>query len=62
MAAQGKIAFQTCFRQARIPIVYLIKLAEQDYPTEMGITSFYDAVDHWLLVECLGAIGSYSMG
>ena len=62
LASQGKIAFRTCFQRAFLPLSYVLTLASVAYPAAGGEPkSFRDAVDHWLLIECLSAIGSHSM-
>ncbi|KAJ6487355.1 hypothetical protein DFH09DRAFT_1456837 [Mycena vulgaris] len=54
--AQGLISFHTCSRFARIPMSKLINLHNTTYPTQDD-TSFEDAVDGWLLLQILNAIG-----
>ncbi|KAJ6540077.1 hypothetical protein DFH09DRAFT_1323321 [Mycena vulgaris] len=58
--AQGLISFRTCSRFARIPMSKLIDLRNTTYPTQDD-TSFEDAVDGWLLLQILNAIGKVSM-
>ncbi|KAJ6529943.1 hypothetical protein DFH09DRAFT_1327201 [Mycena vulgaris] len=58
--AQGLISFHTCSRFARIPMSKLINLHNTTYPTQDD-TSFEDAVDGWLLLQILNAIGKVSM-
>ncbi|KAJ7149389.1 hypothetical protein C8R43DRAFT_887958 [Mycena crocata] len=67
MMSLGKIAFRTCFRTARIPASHILGLVRQTYPakdkegndTEPFTAS--QAIQHWLLMEILGAIGFHSM-
>lgn len=61
MIAQGKISFRTCIKDARLPASHLIRLAQVTYVPSKEPHSFMDAVNHWLLVETLTAIGSHSM-
>ncbi|KAJ7667002.1 hypothetical protein DFH06DRAFT_1185214 [Mycena polygramma] len=66
MMDEGKIAFRTCFRTARIPVIYLIELGRRSYPAQdkegNSIEPFtlHQAVEHWLLVEILGGIGDHT--
>ncbi|KAF8883865.1 hypothetical protein BD779DRAFT_1472363 [Infundibulicybe gibba] len=59
MLREGKISFKTCFRQARIPLSYIVHLARVSSPAHSP-NQFRTAVDHWLLCETLNAIGSHS--
>lgn len=63
MLQSGKICFRTCFRQAYIPLSYLVTLADTQYHTDSDHAprTFQQAVDHWLLCECLSAIGGHSV-
>lgn len=61
MLANGKICFKTCLKEARVPLSWLVKLAGIPYSTNMEPSSFSAAVHHWLLCECLNAIGSHSI-
>lgn len=62
MIAEGKIAFHTCYRLVHVPASFVVQLANraitQDGP---ALAAFYRAVDHWLLCEILGAIGSHTI-
>jgi hypothetical protein len=61
MLANGKVCFRTCFKEARLPLSWLTKLARLPYAENTEPSSFSSAVDHWLLCECLNAIGSHSI-
>ena len=61
MAERGKIGFRTCYRTAYIPIEYLVSLMRADYTQNSEPYTWEDAVDHWLLCECLGAIGGHTV-
>lgn len=61
MLANGKICFRTCFKEARLPLSWLIRLAHFPYAEDAEPPSFLAAVEHWLLCECLNAIGSHSI-
>jgi hypothetical protein len=58
--AQGMISFRTCSRTARIPMSKLLELHYATYPTADAAT-FEDAVDNWILLQILNAIGKVSM-
>jgi hypothetical protein len=60
MIAEGTICFKTCLREARIPISYLKCLLNLDSSPNQEAHSFQEAIDHWLLCQCLGALGSHS--
>ncbi|KAF8882082.1 hypothetical protein BD779DRAFT_1473054 [Infundibulicybe gibba] len=60
MLREGKISFRTCFRQARIPLSYIVHLSRVSSPARSP-NQFRTAVDHWLLCETLNAIGSHSI-
>ncbi|KAJ7166343.1 hypothetical protein C8R43DRAFT_1162799 [Mycena crocata] len=65
--ANGTIAFASCFRTARIPLTYLIGLHRASYPTldQQGQPTepltLQSAIDHWLLMQIVGAIGDLSI-
>lgn len=61
LLSSGKICFRTCFRRAYIPASYVLKLAEHDYENDALAGSFKVALEHWLLVEILSAIGQHSI-
>ena len=61
MIAEGTISFKTCLWKARIPIFYLMHLCNLDSSPNREACTFQEAVDHWLLCECLGAVGSHSI-
>ncbi|KAF8222466.1 hypothetical protein L208DRAFT_1322580, partial [Tricholoma matsutake] len=61
MIAEGTISFKTCLREARVPISYLMRLHNLDSSPNREAHTFQEAVDHWLLCECLGAVGSHSI-
>lgn len=61
MITEGKLAFRTCFRQAFIPVSYLSYLNCQAYNSDLEPKTVKDAVDHWLLTEIMGAIGSHTI-
>ena len=61
MLASGKICFRTCLKEARLPLSWLVKLAGHQYSGDAEPSSFHAAVHHWLLCECLNAIGSHSI-
>ncbi|KAJ7705839.1 hypothetical protein B0H14DRAFT_2647213 [Mycena olivaceomarginata] len=62
----GLISFRTCFRVARIPLVYLVDLCSRTYPArdhegnDTEPFTLQQAIDHWLLVEILAGIGGHS--
>ncbi|KAJ7477496.1 hypothetical protein FB451DRAFT_1173045 [Mycena latifolia] len=57
---QGTISFRTCSRVARIPMSKLVELSQATYPTE-DEADFEGAIDNWLLLQILNAIGNVSM-
>ncbi|KAJ7160827.1 hypothetical protein C8R46DRAFT_1223166 [Mycena filopes] len=63
----GKIAFRTCFRSARIPVSYLLKLSSASYPAQdeagndIEPFTLEQAIHHWLLMEILGGVGDHTM-
>lgn len=61
MLRSGKICFRTCFRQAYIPLSYLVTLVNTEYNAESEPQGLQEAVDHWLMCECLSAIGGHSV-
>jgi len=63
MAAEGKIVFKTCVKQANIPITFLKRLVNQSYPTSgtKPFLSFEQAFDHWLLCELISSIGNHTI-
>ena len=63
MAAEGKIVFKTCIKQANIPITFLKRLVNQSYPTSgtKPFLSFEQAFDHWLLCELISSIRNYTI-
>lgn len=61
MMQEGKISFRTCFGEARVPASYLVRLGEKEYQAESEPASLKAALHHWLLVECINAIGGHSM-
>jgi hypothetical protein len=60
MLLEGKISFRTCFKDARVPLSWLLKLASQEYGADKEPHSLMDAVHHWLLCKCLNVIGGHS--
>jgi hypothetical protein len=61
MLENGKVCFRTCFKEARLPLSWVVKLARLSYAGNSEPSSFSTAIDHWLLCECLNAIGSHSI-
>ncbi|KAF8230858.1 hypothetical protein L208DRAFT_1473398, partial [Tricholoma matsutake] len=61
MLENGKICFRTCLKEARLPLSWLVKLACHRYSGDVEPSSFHAAVHHWLLCECINAIGSHSI-
>jgi hypothetical protein len=59
MIAEGMISFKTCLQEARVPISYLTCLHNLDSSPNREACTFQEAVDHWLLCKCLGAVGSH---
>lgn len=65
--ASGTIAFRSCFRSARIPLSYLVRLHRTSYPAldEHGQPTepftLQDAIDDWLLMQITSSIGDLSM-
>ncbi|KAJ7443670.1 hypothetical protein FB451DRAFT_1437063 [Mycena latifolia] len=65
--ANGTVAFASCFRTARIPLTYLLGLHRASYPAldEQGQPTeprtLQDAIDNWLLMQIVGAIGDLSV-
>lgn len=65
--AEGSISFRSCYRVARIPLVYIAELTSRNYPAvddNGNPTEPYtlqQAIDHWLLVEICNGIGSHSI-
>ncbi|KAJ7303798.1 hypothetical protein DFH08DRAFT_721811, partial [Mycena albidolilacea] len=61
----GLISFRTCFRVARIPLIYLVDLCSRTYPArdhegnDTEPFTLQQAIDHWLLVEILAGIGDF---
>lgn len=53
---QGTISFRSCLRVVRIPMLKLVEI----YQT-VGLDTFQDEVDSWLLLQILNAIGKVSM-
>lgn len=60
MLAHGKVCFRTCYQRASLPASYILKLAEQHYPTP-EFKNFQDAFDQWFLCEVLNAIGNHTI-
>ncbi|KAK7466145.1 hypothetical protein VKT23_004870 [Stygiomarasmius scandens] len=58
MLAEGKISFRTCAAVVRIPASYLENLVKECKSAGVPILP---RVYHWLLSECLNAIGKHSM-
>ncbi|KAJ7231678.1 hypothetical protein B0H12DRAFT_207248 [Mycena haematopus] len=64
---RGVISFRTCFRTAHIPVVPLVDICSQTYPTRDGdgnpVEPFtlQQAIDNWLLLQILGGIGRHSI-
>jgi hypothetical protein len=58
--AGGTIYFKTCLWEARLPISYLMHLHDLDSSPNQEAHTFQEAVDYWLLCECLGTLGSHS--
>ena len=61
MISEGKISFRTCTQEARIPTSYLIKLASREYSMSDEPGNLSQSIHHWMLTECLSAIGAHSM-
>jgi hypothetical protein len=62
MLAHGKISFRTCLRQVRFPASYFAILSGLNYGTlHPELTSLDKAIEHWILVELLNAIGGHSI-
>lgn len=61
MIANGKISYRTCFNVARLPASYIARLHQTAFSADQEPRSFERAFDHWLLVECLAAIGGLTM-
>ncbi|KAF9064562.1 hypothetical protein BDP27DRAFT_1230246, partial [Rhodocollybia butyracea] len=60
--AAGICSFKTCSRSLRIPVSYLIKLLRDAYSDmDSSFPNARSAVHHWLLVQMLEAIGSYTV-
>lgn len=63
----GTISFASCLRTTRIPLAYLIGLHRTSYPTldDLGQPTepltLQAAIDHWLLLQIIGAIPDMSM-
>ncbi|KAJ3844027.1 hypothetical protein F5878DRAFT_526665, partial [Lentinula raphanica] len=57
----GTCSFKTCTRSLRIPASYLIKLLHTSYDPLSELSSAKVAVHHWLLVQMLDAVESYTM-
>ncbi|KAJ3902275.1 hypothetical protein F5879DRAFT_1044026 [Lentinula edodes] len=58
--SSGTCAFKTCTRSIKIPASFLIKLIRASYDPHSECKDARTAVHHWLLVEMLDAIGSYT--
>ncbi|KAJ3859235.1 hypothetical protein EV359DRAFT_68337 [Lentinula novae-zelandiae] len=56
----GTCAFKTCTRSIKIPASFLIKLIRASYDPHSECKDARTAVHHWLLVEMLDAVGSYT--
>jgi len=61
MLREGRISFQTCFSKVLIPATHIINIAAESSSSGADQTSFFHAVDHWLLCEVLNAIGSHTV-
>ncbi|KAF9070801.1 hypothetical protein BDP27DRAFT_1220024, partial [Rhodocollybia butyracea] len=59
--AAGICSFKTCSRSLRIPVSYLKKLLRDSYDRDSRFPHAQAAVHHWLLVQMLEAIGSYTV-
>ncbi|KAF9067412.1 hypothetical protein BDP27DRAFT_913301 [Rhodocollybia butyracea] len=59
--AAGTCTFQTCSRLIRIPVSYLIKLLQDTYDADTPFRNPQMAVHHWLLIQLLNVIGSYTV-
>ncbi|KAJ3964445.1 hypothetical protein EV361DRAFT_978731, partial [Lentinula raphanica] len=57
----GTCSFKTCTRSLRIPASYLIKLLHASYNPFSEYDSAKTAIHHWLLVQMLDAIESYTI-
>ncbi|KAF8155360.1 hypothetical protein K438DRAFT_356827 [Mycena galopus ATCC 62051] len=57
----GTVCFRSCGRSMRYPIEHLFTLARASYGGPSEPASLQEAIDYWLLVECLQIIGRYSM-
>ncbi|KAF8130484.1 hypothetical protein K438DRAFT_1999370 [Mycena galopus ATCC 62051] len=57
----GTVCFRSCGRSMRYPIEHLFTLARASYGDPSEPASLQEAIDYWLLVECLQIIGRYSM-
>ncbi|KAK7445421.1 hypothetical protein VKT23_014838 [Stygiomarasmius scandens] len=58
MLDEGKICFRTCAAVVRIPASYLEKLVRECTSASIPILP---RIHHWLLSECLNAVGKHSM-
>lgn len=54
MVAEGKISFHTCLSKAVLLNSQILRLTRLAVDTN---SSFTEMFDHWLLCECLAAIG-----
>ncbi|KII89576.1 hypothetical protein PLICRDRAFT_174434 [Plicaturopsis crispa FD-325 SS-3] len=61
MASRGNISFKTCSHEVHIPATNLFDLAGRVYSGDEEPASLDDAINHWLLVETLNAIGGHTM-
>ena len=61
MLRNSKIAWATCFKKVIIPARSIVRLAQEAFPDDAEPQSFTDALEHWLTVEILCAIGQHSV-
>lgn len=60
MICKGKLSFWTCYHCVLIQASHLISLATYDYPSRSESSTFWEALDPWLLCETLDAIGNHT--
>lgn len=60
MARQGIISFSTCARHALIPAEHFSTIASTSFDESAEPATFYDAIDHWLLMAILTSIANHT--
>ncbi|KAF7325543.1 hypothetical protein MKEN_00403700 [Mycena kentingensis (nom. inval.)] len=55
----GKCSFRACFKEVYLPVLHLEKLVNATYPSAEGIPTLKCAIESWLLIEILTAIGGH---